>query len=74
MSIQKPTLGDSKSSKAAPLAKNNSLTNESTFVPPRPAPPKPGGVKPQVGSPARRSMAPQSFRNPTHKTSYQTQQ
>uniref|UniRef100_A0AAZ3QYY2 Uncharacterized protein n=1 Tax=Oncorhynchus tshawytscha TaxID=74940 RepID=A0AAZ3QYY2_ONCTS len=49
----------------APLTKNNSLTNESTLVPPRPASPKPVSVKPRVGSPARRSMAPQSLRNPT---------
>ncbi|XP_010870018.2 HAUS augmin-like complex subunit 8 [Esox lucius] len=49
----------------APASKNNSLTNESTFVLQRPASPKPGGVTPRVASPARRSMAPQSLRNQT---------
>nr|XP_046247994.1 HAUS augmin-like complex subunit 8 [Scatophagus argus] len=43
------------------LSKSNSLTNESIAVPPRPSSPKPGGVKPKVGTPPRRSMAPQAL-------------
>ncbi|XP_041647745.1 HAUS augmin-like complex subunit 8 [Cheilinus undulatus] len=43
------------------LSKSNSLTNESIAVPPRPASPKPGGVKPRVGTSPRRSVAPQAL-------------
>ncbi|KAM8888839.1 HAUS augmin-like complex subunit 8 [Synchiropus picturatus] len=43
------------------LSKSNSLTNESTFVQPRPALPKPAGVKPKVGTSPRRTMAPRSL-------------
>ncbi|XP_034564807.1 HAUS augmin-like complex subunit 8 [Notolabrus celidotus] len=43
------------------LSKSNSLTNESVVVPPRPISPKPSGVKPRVGTPPRRSMAPQAL-------------
>ncbi|XP_067086801.1 HAUS augmin-like complex subunit 8 [Osmerus mordax] len=43
------------------LSKSNSLTNESVFVPPRPASPKVGGVKPRVSTPPRQSLAPQSL-------------
>ncbi|XP_068563194.1 HAUS augmin-like complex subunit 8 isoform X2 [Cebidichthys violaceus] len=40
------------------LSKSNSLTNESIVVPLRPSSPKPSGVKPRIGTPPRRSMAP----------------
>lgn len=43
------------------LSKSNSLNNESIAVPPRPSSPKPTGVKPKVGTPPRRSMAPQAL-------------
>ncbi|KAM7012314.1 HAUS augmin-like complex subunit 8 [Tautogolabrus adspersus] len=43
------------------LSKSNSLTNESMAVPPRPVSPKPTGVKPRVGTPPRRSMAPHAL-------------
>ncbi|XP_074524582.1 HAUS augmin-like complex subunit 8 isoform X2 [Halichoeres trimaculatus] len=43
------------------LSKSNSLTNESVTVPLRPVSPKPSGVKPRVGTPPRRSMAPQAL-------------
>ncbi|XP_070688750.1 HAUS augmin-like complex subunit 8 [Pempheris klunzingeri] len=49
------------SAEKAPLSKSNSLTNESVAVPPRPSSPKPGGVKPKVGTPPRRSVAPQAL-------------
>ncbi|KAF7663080.1 hypothetical protein LDENG_00218750 [Lucifuga dentata] len=42
------------------LSKSNSLTNESVPVPPRPSSPKPSSVKPKVGTPPRRSVAPQA--------------
>ncbi|XP_042339903.1 HAUS augmin-like complex subunit 8 [Plectropomus leopardus] len=42
------------------LSKSNS-TNESIAVPPRPSSPKPSGVKPRVGTPPRRSLAPQAL-------------
>ncbi|XP_041791982.1 HAUS augmin-like complex subunit 8 [Chelmon rostratus] len=42
------------------LSKSNSLTSESIAVPPTPSSPKPSGVKPKVGTPPRRSMAPQA--------------
>ncbi|XP_029905243.1 HAUS augmin-like complex subunit 8 [Myripristis murdjan] len=42
------------------LSKSNSLTNESISVPPRPSSPKPKCVKPKVGTPPRRSVAPQA--------------
>ncbi|KAK9519005.1 hypothetical protein VZT92_021762 [Zoarces viviparus] len=42
------------------LSKSNSLTNESVVVPLRPSSPKPSGVKARVGTPPRRSMAPQA--------------
>ncbi|XP_008335081.1 HAUS augmin-like complex subunit 8 [Cynoglossus semilaevis] len=41
------------------LSKSNSLTNESFAAPQRPSSPKPSGVRPKVGTPPRRSMAPQ---------------
>ncbi|XP_035509557.1 HAUS augmin-like complex subunit 8 [Morone saxatilis] len=43
------------------LSKSNSLTNESIAAPPRPSSPKPSGVRPKVGTPPRRSMAPQAL-------------
>ncbi|CAJ1060444.1 HAUS augmin-like complex subunit 8 [Xyrichtys novacula] len=43
------------------LSKSNSLTNESIAAPPRPVSPKPSGVKPKIGTPPRRSMAPQAL-------------
>ncbi|XP_029356574.1 HAUS augmin-like complex subunit 8 [Echeneis naucrates] len=43
------------------LSKSSSLTNESIAVPPRPSSPKPSGVKPKVGTPTRRSVAPQAL-------------
>ncbi|XP_071343802.1 HAUS augmin-like complex subunit 8 [Trachinotus anak] len=43
------------------LSKSNSLTNESVAVPPRPSSPKPSGVRPKVGTPPRRSVAPQAL-------------
>ncbi|KAL1022983.1 hypothetical protein UPYG_G00035030 [Umbra pygmaea] len=49
----------------APVAKVHPLLNDSTFVLPRPASPKPGGIKTRIGSPARRSMAPQTLKNLT---------
>ncbi|XP_068447850.1 HAUS augmin-like complex subunit 8 isoform X2 [Clinocottus analis] len=46
------------SAEKASLSKSNSLTNESIALPLRPSSPKPCGVKPRVGTPPRRSMAP----------------
>ncbi|XP_049443755.1 HAUS augmin-like complex subunit 8 [Epinephelus fuscoguttatus] len=43
------------------LSKSNSLTNESMAAPPRPSSPKPSGTKPRVGTPPRRSLAPQAL-------------
>ncbi|XP_008300773.1 HAUS augmin-like complex subunit 8 isoform X2 [Stegastes partitus] len=43
------------------LSKSNSLTNESFAVPVRPSSPKPSGVKPRVGTPPRRSVAPRAL-------------
>ncbi|XP_070765596.1 HAUS augmin-like complex subunit 8 [Enoplosus armatus] len=43
------------------LSKSNSLNNQSIAVPPRPSSPKPSGVKPKLGTPPRRSMAPQAL-------------
>ncbi|XP_044054729.1 HAUS augmin-like complex subunit 8 isoform X2 [Siniperca chuatsi] len=43
------------------LSKSNSLTNESIAVPARPSSPKPSGVKPKLGTPPKRSMAPQTL-------------
>ncbi|XP_050924133.1 HAUS augmin-like complex subunit 8 isoform X2 [Lates calcarifer] len=43
------------------LSKSNSLNNESTAAPPKPSSPKPTGVRPKVGTPPRRSMAPQAL-------------
>ncbi|XP_039983734.1 HAUS augmin-like complex subunit 8 [Xiphias gladius] len=43
------------------LSKSNSLTNESVSVPPRPSSPKPSGIRPKVGTPPRRSVAPQAL-------------
>ncbi|XP_068175985.1 HAUS augmin-like complex subunit 8 [Antennarius striatus] len=43
------------------LSKSNSLSNESVVVPPRPSSPKAVSVKPKVGTPPRRSMAPQAI-------------
>ncbi|XP_040896629.1 HAUS augmin-like complex subunit 8 [Toxotes jaculatrix] len=43
------------------LSKSNSLNNESVGVPPRPSSPKPSGVRPKVGTPPRRSVAPQAL-------------
>lgn len=37
---------------------SNSLTNESTILPPRPSSPKPSVLKSKIGTPPRRSMAP----------------
>ncbi|XP_071773742.1 HAUS augmin-like complex subunit 8 [Centroberyx gerrardi] len=50
------------------LSKSNSLTNESIAVPPRPSSPKPSCVKPKVGTPPRRSMAPQALPTPMMST------
>ncbi|XP_054459266.1 HAUS augmin-like complex subunit 8 [Anoplopoma fimbria] len=49
------------SAEKSSLSKSNSLTNESFAVPLRPSSPKPSGVKPRVGTPPRRSMAPQAL-------------
>nr|XP_020462655.1 HAUS augmin-like complex subunit 8 [Monopterus albus] len=43
------------------LSKSNSLTNESTAVSLRPSSPKPSCVRPKVGTPPRRSVAPQAL-------------
>ncbi|XP_047443478.1 HAUS augmin-like complex subunit 8 [Mugil cephalus] len=43
------------------LSKSNSLTSESFAVPLRPSSPKPSDVRPNVGTPPRRSMAPQAL-------------
>ncbi|KAM9761613.1 HAUS augmin-like complex subunit 8 [Menidia menidia] len=43
------------------LSKSNSLSKDSTIVPLRPSSPKPPAVKPKVGTPPRRSMAPQAL-------------
>ncbi|XP_034079451.1 HAUS augmin-like complex subunit 8 isoform X2 [Gymnodraco acuticeps] len=48
------------SAEKSSISKSNSLTNESFAVPLRPSSPKPSGVKPRVGTPPRRSMAPQA--------------
>ncbi|XP_023260990.1 HAUS augmin-like complex subunit 8 [Seriola lalandi dorsalis] len=50
------------------LSKSNSLTNESIAVPPRPSSPKPSGVRPKVGTPPRRSMAPQALTSMSRET------
>ncbi|XP_059196649.1 HAUS augmin-like complex subunit 8 isoform X2 [Centropristis striata] len=43
------------------LSKSNSLTSDSIAAPLRPSSPKPGGVNPRIGTPPRRSMAPQAL-------------
>uniref|UniRef100_A0A3P8UDR7 HAUS augmin-like complex, subunit 8 n=1 Tax=Amphiprion percula TaxID=161767 RepID=A0A3P8UDR7_AMPPE len=43
------------------LSKSNSLTNESFAAPLKPASPKPSSVKPKVGTPPRRSVAPRTL-------------
>lgn len=40
---------------------SNSLTNESTTLPPRPSSPKPSVLKSKIGTPPRRSMAPHAL-------------
>ncbi|XP_031163280.1 HAUS augmin-like complex subunit 8 [Sander lucioperca] len=58
------------SAEKSSLSKSNSLTNESIAVPLRPSSPKPSGVKPRVGTPPRRSLAPQAL--PTSMMSNET--
>ncbi|XP_010777339.1 uncharacterized protein haus8 [Notothenia coriiceps] len=53
------------SAEKSSISKSNSLTNESSAVPLRPSSPKPSGVKPRVGTPPRRSMAPQATSEPS---------
>lgn len=48
----------------ASVSKSNSLTNESVVVPPRSASSTPGGVRPRVGPPPKRSMTPQALPTP----------
>ncbi|XP_026160993.1 HAUS augmin-like complex subunit 8 isoform X1 [Mastacembelus armatus] len=49
------------SAEKASLSKSNSLTNDSVAVPLRPCSPKLSGVRPKVGTPPRRSLAPQAL-------------
>ncbi|KAK5931137.1 hypothetical protein CgunFtcFv8_027310 [Champsocephalus gunnari] len=53
------------SAEKSSISKSNSLTNESFAVPLRPSSPKLSGVKPRVGTPPRRSMAPQATSGPS---------
>ncbi|XP_029002345.1 HAUS augmin-like complex subunit 8 [Betta splendens] len=50
------------------LSKSGSLTNDSTALMPKPSSPKLTGVRPKVGTPPRRSVAPQALATSSRET------